>query len=269
MGRCLNNIKLNDILELFKSHPMPKYFLQAALTIIGIMHALAAAGGICIPVEFLRKYEASDFVARVTITSVSSNVGDAFHYQSGIAIRELYKGRRVQEILIEGSSDGKIRTTSDLFFPKNTEILVYARLTEDGQYIFDSCSGYLVLGNTLSHTARRELDMLEVLKRESASRPTPGLYQADLQDQLKALRGVQLSKSFAIFEITFSDSLQVATARTVSGFTQAVDERLKAIISHANWTGRDRHSGGKKQFIAFYYYEAEKGQPSFIGTLDV
>lgn len=251
---------------------MPLKTLKIVLTTLYILQSIAASATVCIPAEFIGKYESSAFIARVTIASVFPNEQDKFYYKSGIIIHELHKGPRITSILIQGSSDGKLRMTSDIFFPKNTELLVYARLNEDGQYIFDSCSGYRILDKKPSHATKRELAMLDVLKKKHKPGSTTYTYNAEFGDQLKPLRGIRLSKSFAIYEITFGSGRQIDSIQTMSGFTDEVDEQLKSIIETANWIGHDPDPGaskGKKRLVAFYYYEAEKNEPSFIGEWDV
>ncbi|KAA0989169.1 hypothetical protein [Dyadobacter aurulentus] len=251
---------------------MPVKTLKIILTTLYIIQSIAASATVCIPIEFIGKYETSAFIARVTITSVVPNEKDRFYYKSDISIRTLYKGPRITSILIEGSSDGKVRMTSDIFFPKNTELLVYARLNEDGQHIFGSCSGYQILDKKPSHATRRELAMLDVLKKKHKPGSTIYRYSAEFGDQLKPLRGISLSKSFAIYEITFGSGRQIDSVRTVSGFTYEIDEKLKTIVKSADWIGHDPDPGaskGKKRLVAFYYYEAEKNELSFIGEWDV
>jgi hypothetical protein len=65
------------------------------------------------------KYLQSAFVALVTISETFPNHGAALHYKSNIVIHELFKGKSVRSILVEGSSDGK-RRTCDIFFKKGT-----------------------------------------------------------------------------------------------------------------------------------------------------
>ncbi|WP_031530264.1 hypothetical protein [Dyadobacter crusticola] len=244
---------------------------------IGLCCSLKGYACVCIPAGFMDKYVQSDFVARVTIVKNFPNKGAALYYKSNIVISQLFKGNHVKSILIEGSSDGKRRTSCDIYFKEGTEMLVYARLGRAGQYTFGSCSGYVVLTNSKVSGVARELEMLDFLKRSKIKTTDKTTYGADLHDELKTLNGIKVSKTFAIYEVTFANDLRVDTVQTVTGFNEEVDTRLKSILKEAHWVSSGALingsigavSAGSKLLVGFYYYPAEGNNPSFISEYDL
>ena len=153
----------------------------------------------CSEPKFMEKYIQSDFVARVTITETFPNQGSAAHYKSNIVIHQLFKGNPVKSISIYGSSDGKRRSSCDAFFEKGTEMLVYARKADQGSYVFDSCSGYVILTSPRRNNQERELEMLDFLKQNNIITTSKTRYGVDLGKRLDAFRGVALKKAFCTF----------------------------------------------------------------------
>lgn len=247
--------------------------------ILLIALALAFDGNACDCSEpkFMEKYIQSDFVARVTVTQTFPNQGSAPHYKSNIVIHQLFKGDPVKSLSIYGSSDGKRRSSCDVFFEKGTEMLVYARKADGGRYIFDSCSGYVILTSPRRNNQDRELEMLDFLKQRNIITTSKIRFGADLGERLAVFRGETLRKRFAIFEITFNGNLTVDSVKTITGFNPALDDKLIEILKQSRWVsdriGLDAN-GNKvppesKLLFAFYYYPAEGKYQSFIGEYDV
>lgn len=250
-----------------------KYFLF----LIGLAVSLKGTCCSCSEPKFMEKYIQSDFVARVTITETFPNQGSALHYQSSIVIHQLFKGNLANAISIMGSSDGKRRTSCDIFFEKGTEMLVYAQKSDDGRYIFDSCSGYVVLSKLRRGDEKRELEMLNFLQQRGIVTTNRTWYGVALAEKLKAFQGEMLTRSFAIFEITFTSNLQVDSVSTITGFYPDLDNKLIAILKESRWvsdrfgndTSRNQVPAGSKLLFAFYYYPAEGKYPSFISEHDL
>jgi hypothetical protein len=220
----------------------------------------------------MEKYVHSDFVARVRIVKNYSNQGASLTYKSTVAIKQLFKGKMVKSILIEGSSDGKRRTSCDIYFKEGTEMLVYARLDGSGKYIFNSCSGYRVITHSDRSAEKRELEMLDFLDRNNIRTTDKTQYGANLDDNLKNLRGIDATKSFAIYEVTFASDLRVDTVKTISGFTADLDEKLSLILRQAHWVSdgifidgmKKQVPAGSKLLFGFYYYAGQASFPSLI-----
>lgn len=231
----------------------------------------------CSEPKFMEKYIQSDFVARVTVTETFANQGSAPHYKSDIVIHQLFKGDPVKSLSIYGSSDGKRRSSCDVFFEKGTEMLVYGRKADRGRYVFDSCSGYVILTTPRRNSQERELEMLDFLKQNNIVTTSKTRYGVDLGKRLDAFRGETLKKRYAIFEITFNGDLTVDSVKTISGFSPALDSKLIEILKQSRWVsdrlGLDadgnKVSPGSTLLFAFYYYPAEGKEESFIGEFDV
>lgn len=246
-----------------------KYFLL----LIGFFISLTGNACVCMSPDFMEKYIQSDFVARITITKNFPNKGSEFYYNSNIVIHELYKGRNVSSISVEGSSDGKRRTSCDLFFEKGTEILVYAKKNEKGSYIFDSCSGYVVLNGPRKDIAKRELEILNFLKAKGITNTDKTRYGVHIgEEKLKAFQSESPPKDFAIFEISFSNDMKVDTITTVTGFYPELDDKLIKILKESRWVRNSYHTettdsqGQRKNklLFAFYYYPPEGKHRGFI-----
>lgn len=249
--------------------------IKYAIILIGLCYGLQGYGCVCSHNKFMEKYVRSDFVAHITIIKNFRNLGSSYHYKSNIVIKQLFKGNNVKSVLIEGSSDGKNRTSCDIFFEEGTEMLVYARLDGAGQYTFDSCSGYRVLTHPVDSGQDRELKMLDFLNQDKIKKTDKTLYGVNLHDKLARLKGIETNRTFAIYEITFGNELNVDTIKTVTGFNRELDENLISILKQASWVvtaspekPRDKISGSKLLF-GFYYYPALTGYESFISEWDL
>nr|WP_295921805.1 hypothetical protein [uncultured Dyadobacter sp.] len=223
------------------------------------------------------KYVRSDFVARVTVVKNFPNQGSSFFYESNIVIKQLFKGNNVKSILIEGSSDGKKRSSCDIYFKEGTEMLVYANLDSAGKYTFNSCSGYRVLNHSKFAGEGRELEMLDFLDRNKIRTTDKTFYGANLYDKLKTLRDINTTKTFGIYEITFTKDLRIDTIRTVTGFSPELDNQLISILSEARWVSdrilidglKNTVPPGSKLLFGFYYYPAQGNDARFISQWDL
>lgn len=225
----------------------------------------------------MEKYVQSDFVARITIVKNFTNQGSSLSYRSNIVIKQLFKGDPVKSILIEGSSDGKRRTSCDIYFKEGTDMLVYARRLDSGQYSFHSCSGYRVLDKTRPATEMREIEMLDFLYKNNIRLTDKTFYGANLHNKLETLNTTNVSKSFAIYEITFTRDLQVDTVKTVTGFTPNLDSEIALILKKVRWRSdrilidgqKNSVPPGSKLLYSFYYYPPERNHPGFISAYDL
>jgi hypothetical protein len=256
---------------------------QIFVKIILLLHAITLAGQaiacVCSHTTFTEKYMWSDFVARAKITKTYVNEGSKMYYKSDIVIQDLYKGDPATFVLVEGSSDGKKRTSCDIFIPENTELLIYARKNDQGQYIFNSCSGYLILDHSRPATQDREIAMLDLLKAKNINFTDKTSYWAHFADALKGFTSVNLDKNFGIYEVTFAFDLRVKSVSTIDGFNPELDGRLIRLLKQAKWGSTRFTSEGiiyknsipedSKVLFGFYYYKAAGGYESFIGQYDL
>ncbi len=247
--------------------------VKFALILIGLFCSFQGYACVCSHYKFMEKYIRSDFVARVTIVKNFPNRDSSFFYKANIVIKQLFKGDSVKSILIEGSSDGKKRTSCDIYFKEGTEMLVYAQLNGSGQYTFNSCSGYCVLTNGNLRGELRELEMLDFLDKNNIKTTDKTFYGANLHDKLNTLRDIKVSKTFAIYEITFATGLHVDSVKTITGFSPELDNQLGTILKEAHWVSdrgwKNKVPPGSKLLFGFYYYPAQGKDSSFISEWDL
>ena len=238
----------------------------------------------CMPRKFAEKYVQSDFVAVAKIIKVYQNEGEEELYKADILIRDLFKGENLKSIYIEGRSDGKKGSSCSIFIPENTELIIYAIKNGNNQFSFDSCSGYLILkqeGKNRKNTEKRELDMLHVLQARHINYTNKIVFAKKMgfSEELKQYKGIQLSKSYAIFELTFSSDLKLKSLDIISRFENEVDNELVKMLEKSSWLSVDVKSQyviikdivpeGSKVLVGFYFYEAEGAYESFVSEHDL
>ncbi|TDE17355.1 hypothetical protein [Dyadobacter psychrotolerans] len=254
------------------------------LLLILMLVANEALACMCMHYKFAEKYIQSDFVAVAKITKVYPNEGEEEIYKADIKIRNLLKGENLQSIYIQGRSDGKRGSSCSIFIPENTELIIYARKTAKNKFSFGSCSGYLILnqkGIGREKTEKREMEMLKLLKAENINFTNTIRIgnKMGFSDKLKKFDGINLNKSYSIYEITLASDLSVKKLDLISGFGGKVDNELSKIIQKSTWTSfeyksersvvKDKVPDGCKFLLAFYFYNAEKVSKSFIGEYDL
>jgi hypothetical protein len=86
-----------------------------------------------------------------------------------------------------------------------------------------------------------------------------------------------VTKTFAIYEITFANDLHVDSVKTITGFSPELDNQLWSILKEARWVSdrvlidgsKNAVPMGSKLFFGFYYYPGEGNDPSFISEWDL
>ncbi len=234
----------------------------------------------CLSPKFTEKYMGADFVARVLIRKVYMNKGENMFYKSDIVIHDLYKGTPIKSIEIEGSSDGRKRSSCDISLPENTELLVYAREITKRKYRFDSCSGYVILNAENSAANQRELDMLNLLRKRKINYTNKIWFgkRNGFQAELERFKGVQLNRDFAMYEMTMSKNMTVKKVEQIIGFGNEVDDELRQILEKSAWVSSQFSGEGfatntipedSKHLVCFYFYKAGKGHKSFVSEYDL
>lgn len=253
---------------------MRTFFL---LFFIGLTNLSIACS--CMQPTFSEKYFYSDFVARVKIEKVYFNANEDLFYKSDIKILKLFKGNSVNSILIFGNSDGRRRTSCDIFFPVGTELLVYASVNKLGSYEFDSCSGYVVIDSKYAKPQGRELAVLDFLQSKNIRRTEKIRYDTRVNKALEKFRGVRLEQSYALYEVTFASDMSVKSVKTVTGFNADLDQQLSDILKNARWGSsivnteynviRNQVPEDSKYIFGIYYYDPEGGYESFLSNYDL
>lgn len=248
------------------------------LLFISLLTTLQGFACMCIPTTLNSKYIGADFVARIKIIKNHPNKGEEEIYKSDIEVLELFKGKPTTSLLMQGSSDGKKRSTCDLLFKENSEVLVYAGKNKKRVYQLYQCSDPVTKEGYELKIFERELAALRVLKEQSINYTHNSHYGTDIDQLLGNYRGIVLDKSFAIYEITFTENTQVDSIRIISGFSDSFDKPFIESLKKARWVrGNESDNVHLTQknyphntiFIVLFYYESDKEYPSFIGEYNL
>jgi len=226
---------------------------------------------VCNPQTITEKYIKSDFVGIVTINKIYPNQENSDSYKADIKINELFKGLKLKSIYVRGRNDREIGSSCDIFIPVNTKLVAYAYKNEKGFYEVGMCSGLLYLNKKQVKT-NPELEILKMFKAEKINFTDKTWYHEAGNSSLELLKykGIQLSKSYGIYEITFSSNLAIKDVKEISGFGNPVDKELITILRNTKWSSKNslgvknEVSENAKFIIGFYYYGAERGNKSFI-----
>ena len=245
--------------------------MKKILQIFIFFFSLGLLACTCDDPKITEKFIQSDFVAKARIVRNYENESSKELYKSDIIIKELFKGEKLKSIYVGGRSDGKMGSSCSIFIPENTELIVYARKNEDGKYIVGMCSGLLYLNNRNLEKQKRELDILQMFKSENINFTDKINYRekAKLHKELEQFKGIELEKSYGIYEITFSSNLTIKSVIKISGFNNLIDQELIDIIKKTEWTSfdkgvKDKVPENSKLLIGIYYYPKEKDNPSFL-----
>lgn len=252
---------------------MKKYLLLVFL--VTSLKGLACSCGF---LTLSEKYIEADFVARIKLLKNYPNQGEKEIYKSDIEILELFKGKLTTSLWMEGSSDGIKRSTCDLLFKENTEIIVYAEKRKDGDYMLYQCSDPVTNEGYNRKFFIKELSVLRFLKDQNITYTHKSRYGTNTHDLLEKYKGVSFDKTFAIYEIIFTEKSQVDSVRSVIGFSESFDKQFIESLKKARWgNGYDPDGVGLKgrsfpnntTFIVLYYYPPEKEDESFISVYNL
>jgi len=258
--------------------------LKKLLLLFFVFYSVNSFACSCMPPNFTEKFMRSDFVAVAKIVRVYPNEGDKELYKADIVVLDLFKGENLTSIYIAGRSDGKKGSSCSIFIPENTEMIIYASETDDEKFSFNFCSGYLILNQKSKYwedKQKQELEMLQVLKAKHINYTNKIWFgkKMGFSEELKRFSGIQLNKSYAIFELTFGADLIIKSVKQISGFGNDFDNELVKILEKSSWVSSDVKSQydiirntvpeGSKVLVGFYFYNAEKEYKSFVGEYDL
>ncbi len=229
----------------------------------------------CDPPSITEKYSQSDFVAKAKIIKNYKNESAIELYRADIVITELYKGESLKTIYVKGVFE-KVGYESPgsscaITIPENTELIIYARKNKDGKYSVGMCSGLLYLNNRFVKRQKRELNILKMFKSKNIEFTDKINYRekTKLHKDLEQFKGIELEKGYGIYEITFESDLMIKDVAEISGFGNAIDEKLIEIIGKTEWTTysngiKDKVPNDSKLLIGIYYYAQGKKYSSFL-----
>jgi hypothetical protein len=247
--------------------PIMKNILQITI----FLFSIGVFACTCDDPKITEKFIESDFVAKARIIKNYKNESSREFYKADIIISELYKGEELKSIYVAGRSDGGIGSSCAIFIPENTELIVYAGKNKDGKYSVGMCSGLLYLNKRNLKSQKRELEILKMFKSKNIDFTDKINYRekATLHKKLEQFKGIELDKSYGIYEITFSRDLTIKNVTEISGFKNSIDEKLIEIIKTTEWTSfdkgiKDKVPENSKLLIGIYFYPNEKRNQSFL-----
>ena len=264
----MQNIKVNKLAPPMKN----------ILIIILFLFSVKAVACSCGSRGIIEKYLESDFVASAVITKDYLNAGEEEIYRSDIQIEELFKGEELKSIYVRGRSDGKLGSTCSIFIPERTKLIIYAYKNKDGHYEIGVCSGLLYLNkNEDSKQLAKQLKELQILRvfktnniadQNYISSWNRELRTKGLSEALEQLKGIELDKHFGFYEMSLNADLTVNTVKVISGFNKTIDSKVMEILRNLAWEkideAQENHPENRKLLIGIYYYEAERGNRSFL-----
>jgi len=269
------NIATAEKSPIFTSHKSYKNSLppimKKILYILIFLFSIGIFACDCGEPSITEKYIQSDFVANVTILKIYPNQKGKQVYRADIKINELFKGEILKSIYVYGRSDNRIGTSCDIFIPENTTLIAYARKNNDGNFEIGMCSGLLYLNKTNQKRQERELEILKTFKSKNINFTDKISYRekGKLHKNLEQFKGVEINKTYGIYEIVFESDLTIKIVTEISGFGNPTDQKLIEIIEKTEWSSfnngiNDKVPENSKLLIGIYYYPKEKGNPSFL-----
>ena len=220
----------------------------------------------------------ADFVAKIRISKVYSNEGDEEIYKSDIEILEKFKGKNLSSVYVNGRSDNKIGSSCAIFIPENTELIAYAYQDKNGRYRMGMCSGLVYYNNRPyinTNKIANEEAILSTLKKHPVEISKHIRLDTDGQiyHSLKQFKGLNLSRDFALFKLTFTSEAKVKNIELLSGFDTELDKKLIHILKSIEWRGFKNHKQGNvpegtRFLYGIYYYKQEGDNPSFLSQFN-
>ncbi|WP_238528668.1 hypothetical protein U8527_07485 [Kordia algicida OT-1] len=252
------------------------------MQLIFLVSSFYATACSCDPPSITEKYVQSDFVANVTIVKIYPNEKNKELYRADIKINKLYKGDQLKSIYVAGNNGG-IGSSCSIFIPAKTKLIAYARKNADGKYTIGMCSGLLYIDYSGSYrkktrknarqmkNQRRELTILELFKKKNIQYTSKIQFRekAVLHKKLAQFKGLSLKKSYAFFELTFTEHLAVKDVKLIAGFDDPIDNQLIDILKEGSWSSfsngvKDKVPENSTLLFGIYYYEAENEYASFL-----
>lgn len=253
----------NLILKLVKidvnKFKMKKIFLILVLQLSFTTFSFACS---CISQKLDSHFSESDFVGEIEIIKNYKNISDSEYYKIDILVRKLYKGNIINSITAYGSNGGIWESSScDILIPEKTKLIVFARQNEEGQLQLGMCSKLIYLDNDkVNEKTNTIVKVLETLKRKKIFYKSIiyKYFSPKFEKFFREQPSLKLKKDFAIYEITFKKDLKVKCVRTLSGFKNKIDRKIKRYLKQEVWGVEKKFKDDSittynKHFVIVYY----------------
>jgi hypothetical protein len=237
----------------------------------------------CSHIQLLENVAQSDFIATAKILSLKPDQTNKDFHIIEIKILELYKGKRIKSLKI----NSVLNSSCAFLTPKNTTWLIFATKNKNGDLSFGMCSGsrqldveidsakYPLAKENYQKSIDLKLNVLSYLRKNSiVAENDYSLSISFSNDCLKKFNGVKISKDkFALYELTIDKNLKVTKVTPIKEFDNNAirADLVKCIHENIRFHTYNKTENKKvnKIIICFYYYETERGDPSFISHFDV
>ena len=238
----------------------------------------------CSIVKLLDLVATSDFVATARILNVTPDPTDKDFHDLEIELIDLYKGEPVTKLKL----NSVLNSSCAFWTPENTTWLIYATKDKNGNLSFGECSGSRIVKPVFDKqkypfaeinyqcSIERELEVLAYLKKEGISPARNTLINDSyLGACFTVLRGIDLQQDhFALYSITVESQKGITGIKPLKAFNNQLlrDGVMKCLTENAKISERVNLANLPEKsevVLAFYYYPAERGNPSFISTFDL
>jgi hypothetical protein len=231
---------------------------------------------------FPEKYQSSEFIATVKILHVIPDAKNEDYHDIDFELINLYKGASVSKLKILS-----MLNSSCSFLPaENTTWLVFASINDSGFLSFGFCSGSqqldrkfnLVKYPNLDVRYKRSIDLkLEVLAYLKEHKiAVDNKFKLLLNDHnicSEDLKGLNEKRRFSVYEIEVDQGLSIDNVRVLRKFkNDDLSKRITLCLRKnvkVNFSEVDVIPEKTKIITIYFYYPADKGNPSFVSTWDL
>lgn len=236
----------------------------------------------CIVTSLISKYEQSDFIATIKIFKVIKDENNKDYHDIDFELINLYKGTSINKLKIESELN-----SSCSFLPsENTTWLIFASKDHNGFLSFGACSGseqidrvfdlikYPNLDVKYKKIIDLKLEVLDFIKENKLAVDNKfKLMPIDYGLCLDGLKGFIEKDRFAVYELIVNRDLSIENIRILKRFNNKnLSKKLTVCLrNNLKITARNVDSIPEKAKIImiYFYYSAEKENPSFVSTWDL
>ena len=265
---------------------MKNSILKKIIPIILFLYSLGSFACTCSSTNTDKSFLTSDFVAKIKILKKYENVDDSEFYKADIEILDLYKGDKVESILIYGNYKNKQDSACWIYTEENENLIIYANLNSENKETVYACGRVIYLDKVTFNTKNgefskqkiydREIDILTTLKNNKIDYSNNGKIYFDISCFLRLI-AIDLNNEttkveideFGIFEFTIGKDFKVSKVNVIKGFNKKIDREIKKIIKQQRWTkefgSENKLNQGIKSFVTINYKTGNNGYRYFRG----
>ncbi len=257
--------------------------MKLLITLITLLLSINIYACECALQNTMEKTESSDFVGRVKIKQIKQDSINQEYFNLTVEVLDIFKG--------DFNDDLKIITYDNsmcnIYTSKGTEWLVYATIDKKKKLSFGYCSGSIQIDQDFDskkypnaekkNTAsiQRKLGLLRFLNQNNIIQESnPSIHSFLSSTCLDNIKGYEGKiGEFAVYEILVNKDLSVEKINQIKKFSNSqLNSQLDICINNITFR-KDKESANLKEktkkIVPIFYYEKEKGNPSFISSWDL